>query len=65
MSPHSKGMKWADAIKLQETNAALLEALEEMLSAFVPTLKSEFRLTQGQSGAIINARNAIKKAKGG
>lgn len=42
----------------------LLAALEEMLSAFVPTIKSEFRLTQAQGGAVSNARAAIAKAKG-
>src|SRR5579862_5960529 len=42
----------------------LLACLEEMLDAFVPTIKSQSRLTQAQGGASINARAAIAKAKG-
>lgn len=36
--------------------------LQEMLDAFVPTVRAGYRLTQAQGGAVANAKRALEKA---
>jgi hypothetical protein len=54
-----------DGLEGDDPAPDVLASLQEMLDAFVPTLKAGFRLTQAQGGAVNNARAAIAKAKGG
>lgn len=35
--------------------------VRELIGVFVPTIRSEMNLTQGQSGAVIRAKALLKK----
>lgn len=49
--------------KEQARIAALEKMVRELIDVFVPTIRSEMNLTQGQSGTMIRAKALLREQK--